>query len=64
MHFGQHGSADPTFIIQASRPAKPAEYEELKEELEKIGYCLRVVKRHTGFMLDKRKQELKKFAEA
>jgi hypothetical protein len=46
-HVGQHGSAAYSYCIQSSRPATPAEYAELKKELESepYNYKLKVVKR-------------------
>ena len=49
-HIGQHGDADYYMIIDASRPAKPSEYQDLKEELESIGYNLRIVKRGAQYL--------------
>ncbi len=45
-HIGQHGAAD-VGIIGRTRPAKPAEYADLKAELERIGYRLEVRQRFT-----------------
>ena len=42
-HIGQHGSADYIFCIQMTVPAKAEEYQSLKEELEYIGYNLKVI---------------------
>jgi len=43
-HVGQHGGASPK-LIRELKPAKPNEYAELKNELEKqIGYKLKVLK--------------------
>jgi len=47
MHLGQHGSADYHYVISISVPAKEPEYQELKDELEKIGYILDIRKRFT-----------------
>ena len=49
-HIGQHGSADYTHCIGKTTPANPGEYQDLKEELEKIGYRLNVVDRITPAM--------------
>lgn len=35
-HVGQSGEADLQYCIKNSRPAKPAEYAELKAEIEKL----------------------------
>jgi hypothetical protein len=40
-HVGQHSACDP-FYAKESRPATPAEYADLKTELESIGYNLEV----------------------
>jgi len=44
-HVGQHCSADYFACIQNSQPATPTEYADLKTELERIGYTLRVIRR-------------------
>lgn len=44
-HIGQHGGADPIWIVAHSRPAKPDEYRELARELRRIGYRLTIRKR-------------------
>ena len=41
-HVGQHGPAVYSECIRITVPAMPDEYAELKEELEKIGYDLKV----------------------
>jgi hypothetical protein len=46
-HIGQHGAASPDLIYHTKK-ATPAEYADLKEELESIGYRLRIVQRDTG----------------
>jgi hypothetical protein len=42
MHLGQHGEG---IYPAATVPAKPKEYRLLAEELRRLGYVLRVVKR-------------------
>jgi hypothetical protein len=42
---GQHSGADYDYCIQKSNPAKANEYQDLKEELESLGYNLKVIKR-------------------
>lgn len=37
---GQHGGANLEMILNNSRPATPNEYEDIKKELEGIGYVL------------------------
>jgi len=44
-HIGQHSSADYFHCINKSRPATPDEYADLKAELERRGYILRVIQR-------------------
>jgi len=41
-HIGQHSAVDPRYAAE-SRPATPEEYQDLKTELENIGYDLEVV---------------------
>jgi len=50
VHLGQHSSANYHRCIDHSCPAKPEEYAELKAELERIGYRLKVYKRATYAM--------------
>lgn len=44
-HIGQHGGADFGICRKLTRPATPAEYADLKAELESIGYNLQVITR-------------------
>lgn len=44
-HTGQHSGATYSHIIRVTRPATPAEYADLKAELETIGYNLQVINR-------------------
>ena len=39
-HVGQHGGADYSGVVAATRPASESEYRDLKEELESLGYNL------------------------
>lgn len=48
MHIGQHGGADYNGCILDTKPATPAEYQELKTELESLGYNLKVIKRRSN----------------
>lgn len=41
-HLGQHSAAAPDYVKEL-RPATPAEYADLKSELESIGYNLEVM---------------------
>ncbi len=56
-HIGQHCAADYHRCIQDSRPAKPTEYADLKTELERIGYTLRVIRRASPAHHEARRQE-------
>ena len=58
-HIGQHGAADVRGMIQATRPALPAEFVPLLAELESIGYDLKVCKRVSRAMNHKRYQTLR-----
>ena len=49
-----HGGAYYAFCIQSSRPATKAESAPLIQELKRIGYCLRVVKRASAAMHNER----------
>ena len=44
-HFGQHSGADYNGVVYDSRPATEKEYQDLKKELENIGYSLKIVHR-------------------
>ena len=46
MHNGQHGSASVR-LVEKTKPANIHQIDALKEELESIGYTVRVVKRFT-----------------
>ena len=46
-HMGQHAAASDS-LTGVTDPAKPAEYVELKRELERQGYNLNVVRRFTS----------------
>lgn len=63
-HSGQHGSAEPRYVIQATTPAKPAEYANLQRELERIGYDLDVKKLYTNSMYVARISELYRLRKA
>ena len=56
MHVGQHGAAD---CVDLTKPATPAEYADLKKELEGLGHVLVVAKRCTRKDFDKRVEELR-----
>jgi len=59
-HLGQHGACNPTGLIAVTTAAKPEQYQDLKEELESIGYDLEVIKRLRHDHLEVRRQELKR----
>jgi len=44
MHIGQHGSAG-RFLTLSTKPASQNEYNDLKSELENLGYNLEIKKR-------------------
>lgn len=44
-HVGQHGEANYSAVMIGTVPAKPKQYAALKNELTRIGYKLKVVKR-------------------
>jgi len=41
-HIGQHSGADYEGLIQITKPATPEEYNDLKTELESIGYNIKI----------------------
>jgi predicted nucleotidyltransferase len=45
MRIGQHCHADYDTVIQRTKPSKPEEYADLKNELESIGYNLRIMQK-------------------
>ena len=44
-HSDQHSGADYNGVVYHSRPATEKEYQDLKKELENIGYSLKIVHR-------------------
>lgn len=60
-HVGQHSACDPWHIIQHSKPATPAEYADLKAELEAepYGYNFRVYARLQRGWQDQRARDLR-----
>lgn len=46
MHIGQHGAANYPHCLTITTPAKPSEYAALERELTRIGYNLKIRKRH------------------
>ena len=55
-HIGQHGAADYNGVILATTPVNPREYADLAEELRRIGYNLRPIKRASCQHHDRRRQ--------
>jgi len=47
-HVGQHGSADYDHVVSKTKLATPAEYADLKRELECLGYNLDVKQKRRG----------------
>lgn len=47
MHVGQHGGADYIKVVADTHPARPEEYQDLKQELESMGYNLQVMRRYS-----------------
>lgn len=64
MHVGQHGACDPNHVIRRSRPATPAEYADLKAELESRGYVLQVIQRQPKDAYTNRWNQLKEMDDA
>jgi hypothetical protein len=54
-HIGQHCAADYRLCIIHSRPAKPDEYADLFEELERRGYHLEIRQRAMPVMHERRR---------
>ena len=60
-HVGQHGSGDPSGVVQRTKRATPSEYASLLRELRKIGYRnLVVVARLQQSFLTERRRKLAK----
>ena len=59
-HVGQHSSGKYTHCLKTSRPAAESEYNDLKKELESLGYNLKVVKKQNYNKYLKRYHELRK----
>lgn len=58
-HIGQHFSVFPDSLIGETKPCPEDLYKDLKEELESIGYNLKVIKRYRGDHLVFRMNQLK-----
>jgi hypothetical protein len=61
-HVGQHGGADYYGVIQATVPVRHDEADDLAEELEKIGYNLRPIRRASWRHHDKRREAARECA--
>ncbi len=48
MRIGQHGGANYSLCIAATKPATPEEYESLASELTSIGYDLKIQQRRSN----------------
>ena len=57
-HVGQHSAADYLYCISKSRPATPAEYADLKKEMEGMGYNFNVIQKQNRdkFLISYRKR--------
>ena len=63
-HVGQHGGADYWGVIRATTPVEPEEFADLAEELTRIGYNLRPIRRASWRHHEKRRQAARAFATA
>jgi hypothetical protein len=64
MQIGQHSSADPQEVVWATKPAKPAEYADLLEELKSIGYDDLVVYQKLQYRwIDERRKTLAEYSQ-
>ena len=57
-HIGQHSACDPSYIIKSSKPATETQYNNLKVELESLGYKLKVVDKRSPKSIELRRKEL------
>ncbi len=57
---GQHGGADFHLVVGATRPATHAEASSLAEELDRIGYTLRPIKRASRKVHEARRAEARR----
>lgn len=60
MHIGQHSACDPLCLVSKTDLATPAEYADLKAELEGRGYILAVKDRITYEMFQKRQATVRR----
>jgi hypothetical protein len=61
-HVGQHGGADYSGVIQATTPADLTEASDLAEELTRIGYKLRPIRRASWRHHERRRQMVRDIA--
>ncbi len=61
MHIGQHSSCTPSDLSYRTNPAKPEEYKDLFEELQSLGYKLKVYQHYTYAMQETRIRQWKEF---
>jgi hypothetical protein len=59
---GQHGGADFHGCIQRTVPVRPEEYADLAEELTRIGYNLRPIRRASWRHHERRRNAAREFA--
>ncbi|NDC83944.1 hypothetical protein EB093_09870 [bacterium] len=59
-HIGQHGIADMGLTASYTRPSKPDEIRPLKEELQRIGYKLKIMSRIPGDAIRVRREKLQR----
>jgi hypothetical protein len=58
MHVGQHGSASYSGVMQSTSPASFPEAQDLREELTRIGYNLKTMKRQAKEDVEMRRKEV------
>ena len=61
-HVGQHGGADYHGVVMNSRLATTEEYADLFEELTRIGYDLRPIRRASQFHHERRRRLARHYA--
>jgi len=62
-HIGQHGIADMGLTASYTRPSKPDEIRPLKEELQRIGYKLKIMSRIPGDAIRVRREKLQRIVQ-
>lgn len=61
-HIGQHGGADYHGVIQATTPVELVEATDLADELERIGYNLKPIRKASWKHHDRRRQTARECA--